>query len=783
MSKQNFIRAIAITAIAAFSSFSLSTAQTGGPAIEQWKSFLPYNQVNGVATDGNMFFCSTTSGFFTYNREDGTLSSYSKVNGMAAIGMTGVAYDKVTQSAILAYEGDGNIDIFKDGTFYNIPDLKLFPVSGAKTINDVYTDGGFGYLSTGIGLLIINMAKQESKTTVRFSLNTIEGSVNASTTDNIYVYAATSLGVFRIEKTSPFIQNDKLWTRIDTGVYRYLANSGGTIYSARVDSLFEMSGGGNFSFKERLTDAITDTITHLDPGVNGLWISASNGTSASKSTAGFAILRTASGSRADSFSTILPSQVVQLASGEVWYGDQSSYSFPTIRGLRKKTGVAQSEGYVPSGPVVASSFDVSAYNGDFWVAHGGKDFRWNPGTKRAMFSYYYAPDDRWDNYAYISQEIWFQDFIRILKDQSTGTLYAGSYSGGLYERKADGTVNLFRGEQYLSHYITSNDQYMVSGLALDDGGNLWITSFGGQPELSVKTKDGQWYKMKSIDGNFGRTAADVIVDNYGQKWFIAIAAGGAICYNDNGTIPNTSDDNYRILKVGAGAGNLPDNNTLSIAKDKDGAIWIGTANGIGIVSCPDLVINHECESTLKVVQLDEFAGYLFQGQSVKAIAVDGANRKWIGTTNGVWLLSEDAEKIVYRFTEENSPLPSNSIERINIDPVTGDVYISTDKGLVSFRSTATEGFAENADKLFIYPNPVPVGFDGLIAVRGVAENSDVRFTDISGQLVYRTKALGGQAVWNGKDYTGHKVQSGVYLVFVVNKDGTQKATGKLMFHN
>src|SRR5690606_33054955 len=139
------------------------------------------------------------------------------------------------------------------------------------------------------------------------------------------------------------------------------------------------------------------------------------------------------------------------------------------------------------------------------------------------------------------------------------------------------------------------------------------------------------------------------------------------------------------------------------------------------------------------------------------------NRKWVGTANGVWLISEDGEKVIYRFSEDNSPLPSNQIRRINIDPVTGDVYISTSKGLVSFRSTATEGKEAIEDPLLVYPNPVPPGFSGMIAVRGLTENADVRITDISGQLVYRTKAFGGQAVWNGRDYTGHKVQSGVYL--------------------
>src|SRR5690606_15641208 len=180
------------------------------------------------------------------------------------------------------------------------------------------------------------------------------------------------------------------------------------------------------------------------------------------------------------------------------------------------------------------------------------------------------------------------------------------------------------------------------------------------------------------------------------------------------------------------------------------------------------------------VQFDQFAGYLFQNEIVRAIAVDGANRKWIGTNNGVWLISPEGDNIIERFTEENSPLPSDRIQTIEIDQVTGDVYIGTERGLVSYRSTSTEGGSKN-DDIVTYPNPVPSGYSGTIAIKGFVENADVRITDINGQLVYRTKALGGQAIWNGLDYTGSKPRSGVYLIFATNKDGSETAVGKMVF--
>lgn len=768
MSKLKFTPAILFPALAACLLTSGAFAQKGGPGVERWKAFLPYNQVNGVATDGTTFFCSTTSGFFTYNREDGSMTPYSKVNGMHDIQLNGLAYDRTTGTTILAYV-NSNIDLFKDNAFTFIPEFKSTQIAGDKTIHSVYADNGIGYLSTGIGLVRLNLQKKEIKETIYFYDNALSASVYAAITDDNNIYCATSVGLYSISKSSPAILDQSAWTSLSDKDFHMLVNVAGTIYAAKNDSLFRIPATGSAVFLEKMSYPIS----HLDAGNGGVWVSAANG-----SNAGLAVLRRPDGTRADSFATPNPSQVVQLAGGEVWFGDQSDYHLQDKFGFRKKIAADRSEPYFPDGPVTASSFEVSAYDGDVWVAHGGKRSTWTPTYNRAMISEF--NNDTWRNISWIPGDEWVQDFIRIIKDRNTNTVYAASLTGGVYELPASGAAKVY-GVGYLDPSPGSSLTY-VTGLALDADDNLWMTNLASaRSELVVKTRDGKWVSCKSIGENTGHPAADVIVDINNMKWFSALN-NGVVAYDDNGTVEDPSDDRYRIYRAGKGSGNLPDNSVLSIAADKDGAIWVGTVNGIGIISCGGQVFDNSCEGEIRVIQNDQFAGYLFEGQSVKTIAVDGANRKWIGTANGVWLVSDDGSKTIYRFTETNSPLLSNSIERINIDPVTGDVYISTDKGLISFRSTATEGTAENADKLFIYPNPVPTDYNGMVAVRGVAENADVRFTDISGQLVYRTKAFGGQAVWNCKDYTGRKVQSGVYLVFVVNKDGTQKATGKFMIH-
>jgi hypothetical protein len=187
-----------------------------------------------------------------------------------------------------------------------------------------------------------------------------------------------------------------------------------------------------------------------------------------------------------------------------------------------------------------------------------------------------------------------------------------------------------------------------------------------------------------------------------------------------------------------------------------------------------------CEAIWPVVKQGNFAGYLFNGQQVRSIAVDGANRKWVATDNGVWLISATGEEVIYQFTETNSPLLSNIVRKVTINNKTGEVFFATAKGICSFRSTATEG-GERNQQVLVFPNPVPPGYSGTIGIRGVVNNAIVKITEMDGRLVYQTRALGGQAVWDGKDYKGRRISTGVYLVLVSNDGRTESTAAKIVF--
>jgi hypothetical protein len=323
----------------------------------------------------------------------------------------------------------------------------------------------------------------------------------------------------------------------------------------------------------------------------------------------------------------------------------------------------------------------------------------------------------------------------------------------------------------------TNFTCFTSGVAADTKGNTWISNAGTTIALHVYQPDGKW---TGFTNPYALTDAGALeIDDLGQIWCATTNANGLLVYNPGKSLTSSSDDTWKQYKAGSGIGNLPSNLVNCIAKDKNGFIWVGTDKGIGIIQCTENIFTPAgCDALLPVVQQDRFAGLLFKDENVQTIAVDGADRKWVGTKNGVWLISATGEQVIYRFSVGNSPLPGNDISKISIDPLTGEVFIATNNGLCSFRSTATEPVSSQ-QKLLVFPNPVPPGYNGSIAIRGLTNNALVKITNLYGALVYQTRALGGQAIWDGKNTNGTKVASGVYLIICRDDSGIEKIATKI----
>lgn len=461
-----------------------------------------------------------------------------------------------------------------------------------------------------------------------------------------------------------------------------------------------------------------------------------------------------------------------LQGGYVWIADST-------HGLSqwKNTLI---ERYLPDSPPDIATGEILFYDNVFYAAAGGVDNAWNiMQNKNGVYSF---SESHWTHYKPVDPANGdsLSEYITIAVDPRDKTIWAGSYGDGLVHITRANQFIVYKQNTPLNSVPGDPQSYRISGLAFDRNNNLWISNFGASTILHVLKSDNTW-KPFTPPFNLNRNAvSQILIDDYDQKWIVSPLGNGLLIFNHGASIDNNADDQWRLYTIGTGKGNLPSNDVLSIAKDKNGYIWVGTSDGVGVIQCPHEAFTSTCDAVLPIAEQGGFANYLFKGEAVTAIAVDGADRKWIGTKNGVWLINAEGDKVLEHFTEDNSKLLSDDIKRITINGVTGEVFFATAKGISSFKGAATEG-GEKTDALLVYPNPVPPGYRGMIAIKGLKQNSFVKITELNGRLVYQTKALGGQAVWNGKNYKGELIASGVYIILVTDDGQVERNAGKIVF--
>ena len=224
------------------------------------------------------------------------------------------------------------------------------------------------------------------------------------------------------------------------------------------------------------------------------------------------------------------------------------------------------------------------------------------------------------------------------------------------------------------------------------------------------------------------------------------------------------------------------NDVYSIAEDLDGDIWIGTSKGVAVFSNPSRVWNEETYYAYQpsLEMNDGLYHPLLEPEVVTAIVVDGSNRKWLGTRNsGIYLVSARGDREVLHFTAENSKLISNAITSLAFSNPTGELFIGTDKGLVSYTGDAPAGRKGMAE-VYVYPNPVRETYTGDITVEGLMKDTDVRITDIAGNLVFKAKSLGSKLLWDARNLNGRSVSTGVYLLFCAHATGFNTRIAKLL---
>jgi hypothetical protein len=747
--------------------FLPTEAQNAIPPIGQWREHLNYQNTIQVVR-GDRLYIATQTNVFSLDA-DNEIERYSKVTGLNDIGVQCIGWDQTTQQLLIAYN-NSNLDALKGSSVRNIGDIKRSTVSGNKTINNIYCLNGLAYLSSGLGVIVVNLTKYEISDTWYIGTGGGRVSVNGFTSDGASFYAATGEGLKKASTTNLNLSNYSNWQNISSsnglpgGAVKNVISVNGRVVVQKADSLLIQTGT---SWSHLYADPAWPIVS-VTGAENKLLVCQRS----ALGTARVVVLST-SGIIEKQFSQSgiisFPRSAIS-DNGIIWIADQ-------FGGLSKNG----TERFVPNGPPGPASEEMVVNNNTLYVAAGSVSSAWNYQYNRNGI--YFLKDDQWTFKGYYNTPVLDSalDFITLATDPSDGSLWAGSFGGGLANFKTDGKISLYKqGNSTLQPAIGDPGSYRVSGLAFDQNNNLWVSNYGAAQNLQVRKADGSWRAFSIPFSHLENAVSQIVVDDLNQIWIVSPKDNGLFCFSYGQNIDNTSDDHWKFYRQGPGNGNLPGNNVLSILKEKNGFIWVGTDRGIGIIQCTGEVFTPQsCEATLPIIQQGNFAGLFFKDEQVQCMTIDGANRKWIGTKNGVWLVSEDGEKILYRFTEENSPLLSNDVKKITVDPVSGEVFISTFNGICSFRSTATAEATAN-NNIVVFPNPIPPGYNGSIAIKGLTGSALIKIAELNGRLVYQTRALGGQAIWDGRNYKGDKVASGVYLVVIRDDTGADRVVAKIV---
>ena len=760
-------------------------------AIGQWRDHLSYKKGISVTQSDIMVYCATESGLFQMEKYDNSIDRLSKITGLSDVGVNTIRYNTYNNTLVLAYS-NANIDLVNGNSIYNISDIKRSLITAKKTINNIHFRSQLAYLACGFGIVVLDTDRKEIKETYYIGINGGYINIRDISSDANYLYAATDSGVYRASLTASNLADFNSWNKFSSlakGIYNSIAAHNGKVYVNKShnlmtgtpwdkDTTFVYDGS---SWSVLFLDTLSP-LKKIEVGNNKLLIAHAGYFNVYNPSDGSS---TIIGSFQSAGYNMDPRQVIvdQSDTNVVWIADNQN-------GLTRKYGVwGTAEGFCPNGPNTSEVYSLHTSGEDIWVARGDRGVTWVNEYKEAEA--YRFSSETWTSITktVIPALDSIRDISSIAIDPDNKEhLYLGSQGAGLIEILNGSLVQIWN-EQNSALQSRGDATYHwvgIFGMTYDKDGHLWITNCYANNPLVVRKADGTWQAF-----NFGAlvttpTISQIIVDQYNQKWMVLPrggSGGGLLVFDDKGTW-GTGDDKMKKLSTGAGNGNLPSDEIVCIAEDKDGEIWVGTHKGIAVFYCADQVFSSSgCDAQQIFITQDGHTQILLETEEVTCIAVDGANRKWIGTQNsGVYLMSADGTTQIEHFTLDNSPLLSNEIRTIAINPKTGEVFFGTASGIISYRNDATEGLEDYTD-VYVFPNPVKPGYNGPIAITGLIENADVKITDIAGGLVYQTKALGGQAIWYGKNFNGDRARSGVYMVFCSNDDGTKTYVAKILLVN
>jgi ligand-binding sensor domain-containing protein len=735
-----------------------------------WRTHFPQRVGRYVTQSPEQLFYALPQAIMILEKDELSPKFITKAEGLSNVDLRLIRYHAPTETLIIVYQ-NGVIDLLQDGKVTTVNSIRNFTnITGEKVVNDIFLyDEQTVFLAASYGVTAFRL----DNVTLPFTTFMGEANVRSVAVFEGHLYAGTEEGIYRIELNNfnPSDFGNWEWLGPEQGFPAdYSATALGVfndaLYLGLNEDLYRLEESGPVLFSDQVPELsphyLTAEGTHLLAGFRCVGEGCGRGRILAFDAQGVEKVLT-DGCLGITYNAIEDEQ------GRIWFGDE----FGSFRFLSSVTDDGCNL-FSFNSPYSDLVWDLEIVNNEVWLASGALTASRSPRFVDHGFSSFV--EGQWATFNRYSTDIMngndpisrdddLFDVIDVVVNEATAKVYAASFLEGLLEYdQATGDISLID-EMNSPLQKANGDTFRtrVSGLAVDEEGNLWVSNhraLNGQA-LHRRAADGTWRSFSQLCGR--DELVNIAIDLANNKWIIeGNPQSGLLLFNE-GNIDDPNDDQCRVFT--STNSELPTNETNCIAVDLDGDVWVGTATGIVIFECGADPFNENCRGTLRIVERDGFLEFLFKTQSVQAIAVDGANRKWVGTGSGAYLLSPDGEEEILHFTENNSPLPDDNIRTIAVNNETGEVFFGTDGGLVSYQGDAVTGRRFASDNVLVFPNPVRPEYEGPITIRGLQRDANVKITDINGKLVYETQALGGQAIWDGRDYNGRRAQTGVYLVF------------------
>ena len=754
-------------------------------AVGSWRSHMAYHNATQCVAIGDKVYVVSDGSLYSYTPQDEFIECYDKANLLSDQGICHIAMDEQTNTLLVIYS-NANIDlIHPDGSITNISDFANESTLD-PSVNGVCLIGGKAYLATNFGATILDIAREEFESTF------ILGKKAHSCVElGGIIYMGTEEGIYQGDSRLNLIDATN-WVKLNDQVYAQLVPFGEHLMALKSkESVYAIN-------------PLDGTATLFRKGP---WLFMSSASSQ---------LLMGNQTHVLIYGALQETPLQLTFDGTVSHVAIDGNTFWTTNGAKGLNGYqydAQTQQLtqivsqiIPNSPIRNHCQYLSFVDGDrLLVAGGNINYYDNPTLNRSATLMMYE-EDTWQTFEEEGVAArtagTFRNMTSIVQDpKNPNHHYASSYGQGIYEyldmkfvrqytHKEKSGLNEVVASPLESPVPDSYNYTRISRLQYDKQGNLWITNSHAESPIKIMKPDGVFINLYYPELKHQETVSEILFDSHGRVWVVSLQGpANLFCIDLNGTLENTNDDRIKVFSenfTDQDGGTIEVYYINDIVEDHNGDLWVMTDKGPYVLYNTEEVFRNNYHFTkIKVPRNDgtNYADYLLDGAYTTCIEIDAANRKWIGTlSNGLYLISPDGLEEVHHFTKDNSPLPSNAIESLALHHASGELFIGTDKGLVSYVSNATQAEESyDKEKVYAYPNPVEPDYDGLITIVGLKANSHVKVVNTAGRLVAEGTSLGGSFTWDGRTPQGQRVSTGVYYVLGCDEEGNEGIVTKVLF--